>query len=50
MRGLDWQFMWENLSVIVAGIQYTLLIAVVSIIFGTLIGLSRSGSIPLSGL
>ncbi len=39
MRGLDWQFMWENLSVIATGVQYTLMIAVVSIIFGTIIGL-----------
>ncbi len=39
MRGLDWQFMWENLSVISTGIKYTLMIAIVSIIIGTLIGL-----------
>ncbi len=42
MRGLDWQFMWENLSVISTGIKYTLMIAVVSIIIGTLIGLGTA--------
>ena len=39
MRGLDLQFMWENLALIAGGIRYTMMIAVVSIIFGTLIGL-----------
>lgn len=39
MRGLDWQFMLDNFSIIATGIQYTLMIAVVSIIFGTIIGL-----------
>ena len=39
MRGLDFQFMWENLAMIAGGIKYTMMIAIVSIIIGTLIGL-----------
>ncbi len=39
MRGLDWNFMLENLLTIAKGISYTMEIAVVSIIFGTVLGL-----------
>jgi His/Glu/Gln/Arg/opine family amino acid ABC transporter permease subunit len=39
MRGLDVKFMLECLPVILQGVPYTLKIAVVSMIFGTIIGL-----------
>ncbi len=39
MRGLDWDFMLENLLTIAKGISYTMEIAVVSIIFGGVLGL-----------
>jgi len=39
MRGLDWKFMWENFGTIMQGIPYTMEIAIVSIFFGTIIGL-----------